>query len=187
MRLAIRPCACLMLVVTSGCAVGPNFHRPAQPQTARYTAQPLAETATASPSPNGQSGDAPVGQYFLMGQNPASDWWHGFGSSDIDALIEQALKANPTMQAAEATLRQAHENVAAQRGAYYPEVQAGFAASKNRNAVQVLAPTLSSGVATFELYTPQLTVSFVPDVFGGNRRQVESLKALEEASTTPPI
>ncbi len=182
MSVAKRHCACMMLLALSGCAVGPDFHRPAQPQTARYTAQPLAETPTASPPPSGQSSDSVAGQYFLSGQNPAADWWHGFGSSDIDALIERALKANPTMQAAEATLRQAHENVAAQRGAYYPEVQAGFAASKNRNAVQVLAPTLSSGVATFELYTPQLTVSFVPDVFGGNRRQVESLKALEEAS-----
>ena len=44
------------------------------------------------------------------------------------------------------------------------------------------SPTLTSGVATFALYTPQLTVSYVPDLFGGNRRQVESLQALADAN-----
>jgi NodT family efflux transporter outer membrane factor (OMF) lipoprotein len=145
------------------CAVGPNFKAPAAPQTDRYTAQDLDL------------------QQFVPGQNPAADWWKGFRSSEIDALVDQALRANPTMQAAEATLRQSLENVAAQRGAYFPSAQVSAGASKNRNAVQVLAPTLTSGDATFALYTPQLSVSFVPDLFGSNRRQVESLRALADA------
>jgi NodT family efflux transporter outer membrane factor (OMF) lipoprotein len=159
--------------ILSGCAVGPNFHRPAAPQTDRYTAQPLA--APESPA------DSAL-QSFVPGQNPQADWWKGFGSSEVDALVDQALRANPTMQAAEATLRQSLENVAAQRGAYFPSAQAQASASKNRNAVQVLAPMLTSGVATYALYTPQLTVAFVPDLFGGNRRQVESLQALADAN-----
>src|ERR1039458_3909410 len=107
---------------------GPNFPRPAAPQPDRYTAQPLA--APESPA------DSAL-QSFVPGQNPQADWWKGFGSSEVDALVDQALRANPTMQAAEATLRQSLENVAAQRGAYFPSAQAQASASKNRNAVQV--------------------------------------------------
>jgi NodT family efflux transporter outer membrane factor (OMF) lipoprotein len=172
-RVTRRALTILAGAALASCAVGPNFHRPAAPSTERYTVQPLPTPD--SPTAAGQ-------QSFVPGQNPPVDWWKGFGSSEVDALVDQALRANPTMQAAEATLRQSQENVAAQRGAYFPTVQAAFSASKNRNAVQVLAPTLTSGVATFALYTPQLTVSFVPDLFGGNRRQVESLQALADAN-----
>jgi NodT family efflux transporter outer membrane factor (OMF) lipoprotein len=150
--------------LSAGCAVGPNFHRPVAPQTDRYTAQPLSVTD------------------FAAGRDPQTDWWTGFGSSEINELVAQALRANPTMQAAEATLRQSLENVAAQRGAYFPSVQASAGASRNRDATQVLSPTLTSGAATYSLFTPQLTVAFVPDLFGGNRRQVESLQALADAN-----
>jgi NodT family efflux transporter outer membrane factor (OMF) lipoprotein len=168
-----RAVAIMAGAALSACAVGPNFHRPAPPQTDRFTVQPLS--APDSPS------DA-AAQSFVPGQNPAVDWWKSFGSSEIDTLVAQALRTNPTMQAAEATLRQSLENVAAQRGAFFPSVQGQASASRNRDAVQVLSPTLTSGASTYALYTPQLTVSFVPDLFGGNRRQVESLQALAEAN-----
>jgi len=110
------------------------------------------------------------------------DWWTRFGSDELDTLVAEALRANPSVHAAAAALRQARENTAAQRGSYYPAVQAGFDATRQRNAVGVLAPSLASGTALYNLYTPQVTVSYVPDVFGSNRRQVESLAALAEAS-----
>jgi NodT family efflux transporter outer membrane factor (OMF) lipoprotein len=177
----------IALAAFSGCAVGPNFHRPAPPQTDRYTAQPMdvaPAEAAAQPAEATASASAAdsMEQSFVLGQNPQADWWRGFGSDAINALIEESLKANPTVQAAEATLRQARENVAAQRGLYFPTVQASAGASKNRDAVQVLSPTLASGAATYALYTPQLTVALVPDLFGANRRQVESLQALVDVS-----
>jgi NodT family efflux transporter outer membrane factor (OMF) lipoprotein len=46
----------------------------------------------------------------------------------------------------------------------------------------VLSPNLTSGTALYNLYTPQVTVTYVPDLFGTNRRAVESLAAQEEAS-----
>ena len=152
-----------------GCAVGPNYHAPAAPQTDRYTAQPC---------PTDDAGNVHV----VAGEDPVPDWWQGFGSDAIDSLVQQALRANPNMQAAEATLRQSLENVAAQRGYYLPTIQAQGSATRNRDATQVLSPTLTSGAATYSLYTPQLTVGFVPDLFGGNRRQVESLQAQADAN-----
>jgi NodT family efflux transporter outer membrane factor (OMF) lipoprotein len=174
--------ACSSAVALTSCAVGPNFHRPAQPTTDSYTApaQPtlLSGAATGDSATLNDSGT----QTFVAGQDPPAQWWREFGSPALDALVTEAMRANPNMQAAEAALRLAQENVAAGRGAYFPQAQLTAAASRNRNAVQVLAPTLSSGAAIFNLYTPQVSVSFIPDLFGANRRQVESLQAQAQAS-----
>jgi NodT family efflux transporter outer membrane factor (OMF) lipoprotein len=156
--------------------VGPNFHRPAAPAAARYTETPLP---AATAAPEGPGGGA---QRFLQAQEVPRNWWTLFGSADLDALVDQALRANPSVEAAQAALRQAMENTAAQRGAYFPSVQVGFEPSRQRNAVGVLAPTLNSGDALFNLFTTQVSVSYVPDVFGANRRAVESLAALAEAN-----
>jgi outer membrane protein TolC len=163
---ALGLCAC----------VGPNFHRPAPPTVDRYTAEPLPPGTAAAPGSGGAA------QRFLMEQEVPRDWWTRFGSEELDALVTEALRANPSVQAAQAALRQALEIAAAQRGAFFPNVQANFDPSRQRNAVGVLAPTLSSGTALFNLYTTQVSVSYVPDVFGANRRHVESLDALAEAS-----
>jgi NodT family efflux transporter outer membrane factor (OMF) lipoprotein len=142
----------------------------------RYTADALPSETASAPGPGGAA------QKFLNGADVPRDWWTRFGSAELDALVAEALRNNPSVQAATAALRQAQENTAAQRGAYYPAVQGGFAASRQRDAVGVLSPNLVSGTALYNLYTPQVTVSYVPDVFGLNRRQVESLAALADAS-----
>ena len=169
-------------VELSACAVGPNFHRPADPSTDSYTAQPTPTVLSSAPVDGGASPSSSDNQLLVPGQDPPAQWWHEFGSPALDALVTEALRANPNVQAAEASLRQAQENVAAGRGAYFPQVQLNADASRNRNAVQVLAPTLTSGAPIFNLYTPQVSVSFIPDLFGANRRQVESLQATADAS-----
>ena len=156
--------------------VGPNFHRPAAPTVDRYTTLPLAASTAAAPGAGGEA------QRFLSGQDVPGNWWTLFGSDELDALVNDALRANPEAAAAQAALRQAMENTAAQRGSYFPTVQASMDASRNRDATGVVQPTLQSGAAVYSLFTPQLTISYVPDVFGANRRAVESLAAQEEAS-----
>jgi NodT family efflux transporter outer membrane factor (OMF) lipoprotein len=172
----VRQAALCVAALAVGACVGPNFHRPAQPRVDRYTTEPLAPETAAAPGPGGEA------QKFLAEKAVPRDWWTRFGSEELDALVTEALRANPSVQAATAALRQARENTAAQRGSYYPTVQAGFDATRQRDAVGVLAPNLASGTALYNLYTPQVTVSYVPDVFGLNRRQVESLAALAEVS-----
>ncbi|MGO9931377.1 MAG: efflux transporter outer membrane subunit [Steroidobacteraceae bacterium] len=170
-------CAALAFAGFGLCAcVGPNFHKPAPPQVDRYTieAQP-AQTASAQ-------GPGGAAQKFLAEQEVPRNWWLLFGSAELNALVSEALRANPSVLSAQAALRQALENAAAQRSSYFPTVQAGFDASRNRNATGVLAPNLASGTAVYNLFTPQVTVSYVPDIFGANRRQVESLAAQAEAS-----
>jgi len=169
MSATARAAAAAALALTLGaCAVGPDFHRPAPPAATRYTPAPSPATGS----------DA---QAYAPGLEVAARWWTLFGSAQLDALVEAALKANPDLQAAHAALRAAQENVRAQRGAYYPGVQAGASATRQRDATGTLSPTLASGADLYNLYTPQVSVSYVLDAFGANRRQVEALAATAEA------
>jgi len=175
-RLSLRPAAAGFCAAALCACVGPNFHRPPAPEVKRYTAEPLAAASAAAPGPGGAA------QRFLEEQEVPRNWWTLYGSQELDELVGEALRANPEVRSAQAALRQAMENTAAQRGSYFPAVQASFDAERQRDAVGVLAPTLASGSALYNLYTPQVSVSYVPDVFGANRRQVESLEAQAEAA-----
>jgi NodT family efflux transporter outer membrane factor (OMF) lipoprotein len=170
----VRHYAVLALTLLSaGCTVGPNFVRPTAPNVIRYTQTPLAPTASAANLAGGEA------QRFLDGRDIPGGWWELFESPTLNTLVERALKANPDLKAAEAALTVAHENLLAQRGVYFPTVSASFAASRSKTSGE-LSPTPSSGALLFSLFTPEVSVSFMPDVFGLNRRLVESLSAAEQ-------
>jgi len=158
-----------------GCAVGPDFLRPDPPATDRYTADPLP-TQTASAAASGGAA-----QHFVIDRDIPAEWWAVFHSAALDALIKEAIAANPNLSAADAALRQARELRKAGEGAFFPLVQGGFNASRIKTTNQLSAPTAVSGVFYYNQYTPQLSVSYVPDVFGATRRTVEGLAAQEEA------
>ncbi|MFI4869259.1 MAG: efflux transporter outer membrane subunit [Steroidobacterales bacterium] len=160
--------------LAAACAVGPDFHRPAAPQVPSYGAAPL----TTTPAADTAGGEA---QQFEAGRDIPAQWWTAFQSPQIDKLVATALAANPDLQAAQAALRAALETAAAQRGSYFPTVSAAVSSNREQNAVGTLAPTLSSGASIFTLHTAQVDVAYTPDLFGANRRQLESLLASAEA------
>jgi len=156
----------------AGCAVGPDFKKPAAPE-GDYTARPAAAGVAAEGALAGAE------QRFTSGADIAADWWTLFHSPPLNDLIDLALKNNADLKAARAALSVARESVLAQRGAYFPNVSGSFSATRQSLSGQI-APTLSSNAYTYNLYTPELDVSFVPDVFGLNRRTMESLRAEEQ-------
>jgi NodT family efflux transporter outer membrane factor (OMF) lipoprotein len=162
--------ACLTL---GGCAVGPDFKPPAAPQGGYASASPSATVATSGLA----GGEA---QRFTSGGDIAQDWWTLFHSAPLNALIEQSLAVNHDLKAAQAALTVARENSLAQRGAYFPSVTAGFGATHIRTS-GALAPTPSTNAMHYNLFTPQVSVAYSPDVFGLNRRTHESLEAQEQA------
>jgi len=164
-------CASALLLLT-GCVVGPDFKRPAPPEVAGVTAQPPPATVGTPGVPGGAA------QRFVPGAEISGDWWTLFHSKTLSALIDQALANSPDLKAAHAALRAAHEGVLAQRGAYLPTVTAGVAASRQQQSL-VLAPVPNSNTFQYSLITPEVSVSYTPDVFGLNRRTVESLQAQE--------
>jgi NodT family efflux transporter outer membrane factor (OMF) lipoprotein len=161
-------------VFAAGCAVGPDFSKPAAPDVDSY-AVPLPATVSTVGVAGGES------QHFVRGGDLTADWWTLFHSAPLDELIEHSLTNNPDLKAAQAALSVAREGVLAQRGAYYPNISAGFSATRQRQA-GTISPTPSSNVLLYNLFTPEVSVSYVPDVFGLNRRTVESLHAQAEAT-----
>jgi NodT family efflux transporter outer membrane factor (OMF) lipoprotein len=198
---ATRFSAILLLAATAagvncGCAVGPSYHKPEAPAGAGYTPAPLPEASSSAPI---HGGDV---QHFVPGRDMSFEWWELFQSPALDSLIKRAFKANPTIAAAQASLVQAQELVYAQRGFFFPTVAAVTQAER----VKVSGNTNSSSTlgvqgngtnllpqredpnhfphnlpSYYTFYTAELSVGFVPDVFGGNRRQMESLAAQREA------
>jgi NodT family efflux transporter outer membrane factor (OMF) lipoprotein len=166
------PAACASIL--AACAVGPNFKKPAAPEAAGYTPTPLSTTVAAA---NRSAGDA---QRFVTGSDISADWWTLFHSTALNELIDLSLANNHDFKAAQAALSVARETVLAQRGVYYPSVAGSFSATRQRQSGQI-SPTLSGpDIFLYNLFTPQVSISYVPDVFGLNRRTVESLQAQEQ-------
>jgi NodT family efflux transporter outer membrane factor (OMF) lipoprotein len=179
----------------SSCAVGPRYHTPAAPSDAGYSPTPLPETSAAT---DVHGGDA---QHFVLGRDIPFAWWELFKSPELNALVERAFKANPTIPVARAALKQAEELVYAQQGFFFPTLDAGYQFERQKvagNLANSVAPgaqgngqnitayqnpgsTPHNSPLYYNLHTAQLTVGFVPDVFGSNRRQVESLAAQADA------
>jgi NodT family efflux transporter outer membrane factor (OMF) lipoprotein len=160
----------------AGCAVGPDFKSPAPPEATGYTASALpSKTAAASVAGGGA-------QRFLMGDKIPEKWWTLFHSEGLDRLIRRALADNPTTAAAQAALRQAREVLRAQSAAtWFPGVDAKLSAGRERFGAasfgQGSGGGSSFGASRFDLFNASVSVSYLLDVFGGARRELEALQA----------
>ena len=178
--------------LVASCAVGPNFHHPEPPKNAGYTPTPLPQVTASAAIHGGEP------QRFVNGQDLPFEGWELFQSKALSSLVEKALQANPTIPAAQAALRQAQEIVYAQQGFFYPTIAAGYIFQRNAvagNFANSVAPGVQGSgkviaalqdpvnkphnkTLYYNVHTAQVTASYLPDVFGVNRRTVESLEAL---------
>ncbi|MET3134552.1 NodT family efflux transporter outer membrane factor (OMF) lipoprotein [Oxalobacteraceae bacterium GrIS 1.11] len=163
------------LAALGGCAVGPDYVRPALAIPAQYTGEPAPAASVAG----GNVADG-AAQTFDPGQDIPAQWWQLFHSAGLNALITSSLQHNSNLEAAQATLRGALETLYAQQGTAYPTLDASFAPTRQKVS-GTLASGAASGASYYNLHTAQVSVSYAPDLFGGNRRQVESLKAQAES------
>ena len=181
----------LVLAALTGCAAGPDFKRPVAPAANGYApANPIPEATASAPVLDGEP------QRFNPTADIPFDWWTLFRSPQINSLIRRAFKANSGIEAAQAALRQAQENVVAQQGFFYPTVGISYSPSRNKLAgnnggsspgvqgnggiIQTYsnpAGPLFNAPAYYNFHVAQLTVGYAPDVFGLNRRQAESAQA----------
>lgn len=154
----------------AGCAVGPDFRTPPAPAASGYLASPAPERTASAQAALGEA------QRFAPAAPIDAQWWRELGSARLDALIDEALKASPTLEAAQAALRQAREMLDARAGAtQYPQASGRLGAQRQRSNGAALG---QSGVErTFELYNASVAVSYEFDLAGGNRRALEALAA----------
>ena len=159
-------------LLLTACAVGPDFHAPCAPCAQRYTETPLPKKTVSTRIPGGES------QTYVREDIPA-DWWTLFHSPPLNTLICRGIANSPTLIAAKAALRQAQENVNVQIGSLLiPNIGGQFRETKQRfsdNNIGLLGPN-----SIFTLFNTTVNVSYTPDIFGGNRRQVEAYGALAE-------
>ena len=162
----------LVLSLLSACAVGPDFKVPPAPLGAGYTPEIHPAATIAAGGAGGTS------QRFDAGRDIPGEWWRLFHSKEIDGLIAEALQANPGLQAAQAALWQAKENLYAQRGKLLPSIDANSSATREQFSPAEFGGSGSPFI--FNLFEATVNVSYAPDVFGGQRRQVEAEAALAD-------
>jgi NodT family efflux transporter outer membrane factor (OMF) lipoprotein len=187
----LAPLAAVMLY---GCAAGPDFKRPEAPAAQGYANPPLPiNTASAFGTMGGE-------QQFDVRRDIPFDWWTLFRCRQLNSLIDAAFKSNPTIESARAALNQAEQNVVIQQGFFYPSIGIDYSPSRNKLAgnnggnspgvqnngtvIQTYSnpagPAPYNAPVYYNFHVAQLTVGYVPDVFGANRRQAESARALAE-------
>jgi NodT family efflux transporter outer membrane factor (OMF) lipoprotein len=164
--------AAFVAAILSGCTVGPDFRPPPAPAGTRFTEAELPGRTVASATPGGAA------QRLTPDRDIPGAWWALFHSRQITDLVTQALKANPDIAAAQATLLQARESVRAEQGALMPQVSASTEVQRNRQSLAGFG--FGSASTTYSLDTAGLNVSYTLDAFGGIRRQIEQLKAQAE-------
>jgi NodT family efflux transporter outer membrane factor (OMF) lipoprotein len=159
-------------MLLASCAVGPDFFVPTPPDVDRYTTTPMPK-ATASADTTGG-----VSQVFENGRDLPGEWWTLYRSRHLNGEIKQAIAANANLKAAEATLRQARETVAAQIGTLLPTIDGAGQATREQASPAEFGQ--SGNPQTFNLFNTQVNVSYAIDVFGGKRRAVEATEAQAE-------
>jgi multidrug efflux system outer membrane protein len=159
-RRTVLPLALALLL--AGCAVGPNYHRPAVAVPDHW------------PSASGTSPIAPA----------TEQWWALFHDRELDSLVARAVAANLDLKLAAARVEEARANRGVARSDAFPQLTGTAAASRERQVTQGFVPNASGqqgSLQTFpfetNLFSGLVDMSWEVDLFGGIRRQVEAAGA----------
>jgi len=163
-----------LLSFLSGCAVGPDYVRPAAEVPASY--KEMEGWKMAQPK-----------DHLIRGA-----WWETFNDAYLNDLEDQANLANQNIAVAEAQLRQARALVRIAQASYFPTVTIGasyirsFNSSGSGSARGSTSTSSSSGAGgsggAVSDYVLLGAVSWEPDLWGRIRRTVESSRASAQAS-----
>lgn len=159
----------LLVPMLTGCTVGPDFIPLGFPQVGSYL--------NSDPRSGFAEGERVPGQVMVRGADIPERWWALFRSPRLSQLVEAGIAHNADLQAAAAAVRVTQANALAQRSSLFPVVAASFDSSRQQVASRSLSSDAASGADLFSLHTAQVSVSFVPDIFGGKRRQLEAADA----------
>jgi multidrug efflux system outer membrane protein len=94
---------------------------------------------------------------------PSADWWHGFGSAQLDELIAEAERSNDDLAGAIARVQEADAQARIAGAPLLPSVDLSGAAARERTN----APNSSPSV--FNYFNPEINASYELDFWGKNR------------------
>ena len=153
-------CALIGAALLGGCAIGPDYKRPAVETPAAF--KEMADWKIAEPRDEITRGK----------------WWKIFGDSELDALIEQVNVSNQSLKVSEARYRQAQALTQSARASYLPTISANASSTRSRAASARSAG--SNDIVTS--HNLNLSAGWELDVWGRIRRTVESNDASAQAS-----
>jgi NodT family efflux transporter outer membrane factor (OMF) lipoprotein len=156
---------CVVGVALSSCAVGPDFETPPAPPVEHFFPEKAASPGN--------------GQYFVEDAEVPARWWTAFHSRNLDHLIDEAIAHNPSLDAADAAIRVAEANRDAVSGGFFPQISLNSNSAYNFPSGDSTSSTVTQ--TAFSYFTKQVQVGYVPDIWGANRRMVESLDAQRES------
>jgi multidrug efflux system outer membrane protein len=155
----VRACALVLCLALAACAAGPDYRRPEVGAPAQWRIEP------------GQAADL-----------ANTRWWAQFGDPALEALLDEALRANLDLAIAAARVDQFLGALTATRSQFYPQIGYSLDASRNR-ASRVGQPPLAPGADPYyTLYQGALSAQWQLDLFGRVRRQSEAAQAQLYAS-----
>lgn len=162
---SVRFCSLIALgAALSGCAVGPDYHRPAVPVPAQYK-EPLPGWTSAAPA------DAA----------PKGDWWTDFHDPLIDQLEPMVAVSNQTVRQDYANYEQALAEVKIATSQLFPTVGLTGGATRSGGPASAAANIKATGRSVVTSGSLEATASWTLDIWGQVRRLIEENKALAQA------
>ncbi len=146
-----------LCALMTGCSVGPAYERP-----------DVAPPAQWHESAGGNGSGAPLW--------PAGEWWHGFGSAQLDELIATAERSNDDLAGAIARVQEADAQARGAGAALLPSLDAGATATRERAQASGMGPRV------YNVFNPELSASYELDFWGKNRALRDAARAAAAAS-----
>jgi len=156
--------AATLTLLATGCAVGPDYRRPA---TAEVSAFKEAE------------GWVPAAPADALERGP---WWKLFGDPVLDQLASRVEVSNQNVALAVAAYAQARALVREQRASLFPSVTLSGGASRSGSGGGSSTTSTGSGGRTSNNYQLSIGGSWEPDVWGRLGRAVDGASAGAQAS-----
>lgn len=150
------------LAALAACTVGPDY------------AGPKSAGAVGAPAAFARAGDASTAAPAV------ADWWRGLNDPVLDRLVERALADNPSIDVAEARLRQARAALRLDRSNGLPNanVQGTYLrAELPEGGLTGGGGEGGGGTTGVDFYNVGFDASWEIDLFGGQKRRVEAARA----------
>jgi outer membrane protein, multidrug efflux system len=164
----------LCLLLTAGCAVGPDYVKPETKTPEKWNGQEAVTPA----QPSKTTTSPPL---------ELAAWWQSFKDPALSSLVEIAIRNNLDLRQAEARIRQARAAAGVAGAPLFPQINSSALYQRSQSSSEgVSASGAPSGIATAgglrELFQVGLDASWELDIFGGRRRNLEAAGADYQAA-----
>jgi outer membrane protein, multidrug efflux system len=139
----------------AGCAVGPDYRRPAVAEPAMFRGQAAADAASLADLP----------------------WWEAFKDPALKGLIDEALRQSYDVRIAAARVEEARAQAGVARSQFFPQLDYRGGVQRTRNIAAILGVPQGGEPTTNDLYNVGVSMSWELDIWGRIRRSNEAARA----------